>query len=229
MKYLIALSLCLFAVPGLAWQQGEGSFIRGLGRPTTAAAGGGGGAFATDDFNRADGDLAGDTASGGGTWTDPAAGNSDTELLIGTNDVNADAASDWDAYYHSADPASANYYVQGTVFVTDAGRVSLGPALQVLDHNNWVGCFWDGGEGDWNIRKYVTGTLSLVDDGEVTNPPTTARTVKLTRSGTTYTCTSDGTTVATGTDSSFSNAEKAGIAANFTDTDSTFDNFEAGQ
>lgn len=193
------------------------------------SAGGGGSTFATDNFDGRSGDLDGDTASGGGTWTDPALTNSSTEFIVGSNQVTSDDATDWDAYYHSATPPSANYYVQGTVFVTASGRLSMGPAIQVLDHNNWIGCYWHGGEGDWNIYKYVSGSLSLVDDGEVTNPPTTARTVKLSRSGTTYTCTSDGVTVASGTDTSFSNAEKAGIMANFANTDSTFDNFEAGQ
>lgn len=195
--------------------------------PHGAAAGGS--TFATDDFNRADGDLHGDTASGGGTWTDPALTNSTVELNVATNQIAPDDATDWDAYYHSAVPPSADYYVQGTVFIAASGRTSLGPAIQVLDHNNFITCSWDGGEGDWNIKGYGGGIEGLIDDGEVTNPPTTARTVRLTRSGTTYTCTSDGTTVATGTDATFSNAEKAGIGSNFADTDSTFDNFEAGQ
>ncbi len=226
-KTILALALCLLSLPASARMQGSGAFIRGLGRTTTAAAAGGG-AFASDAFTRADGDLTGDSADTGGTWDDPCDGAC-ADFLVATNQIVSNNASDWNAYTVSAVPPSAEYYSQATIFVTDAARTSMGPAVQILDNNNFIGCAWNGGDGDWNIIKYSGGTEGLVDDGEITNPPSTARTVKLTRSGTTYTCTSDGSTVASGTDATFSNAEKAGLMSNFTDTDSTADNFEAGQ
>ena len=224
MRNAIVGLLLFVAIP--AFGKMHPPILRGGGSTGAAA---GGSTFATDAFTRvSDGDLNGDTADTGGTWDDPCDGAC-SDFAIAVNAVVNNNSGDWNAYTVSATPPSAEYYSQGVVFTVLSSRTSMGPAVQILDNNNFIGCNWDGGAGDWNIVKYEGGTLSTVDDGEVTNPPTTARTVKLSRSGTTYTCTSDGTTVASGTDASFSNAEKAGIFSNFSDTDSTIDTLEAGQ
>lgn len=188
---------------------------------TTTPSAGGGGPLTSDDFNRSDGDLNGDTASGGGTWSD-ACGGACNKINVASNQL-TQTGGDFNWYTISTTLTDADYSADAQVTVGSSGHTSPGLLLRGTASEGYFG-YWAG--GTWAIYKYTSSTLSSIGSGcSSTNPPTTTRTVLFSAVGSDLTLKSDGATVCTATDSSITAKGNGGVCAIYPDTTPSLDDF----
>ena len=176
-------------------------------------------AFATDTFASCNGDINGDSLSGGGTWTHSAFTDlSDGQLTAGSSlGYIYQATTGVDCgYYCSPSPANANYDVQLDIVSENAasftnghgmgvmGRVSTSAATGYILYVDWHGLY---------LYKIVNGTYTSLGSYAFTAANNVTYTLKLEMRGTTIKGYLDGTERISVTDSSITAAGKAGIYA----------------
>ena len=187
--------------------------------------------FATDTFTEAsDLTLASHTPEVGGTIVShPDASYTSTATIDAATDrifPNGTAA-----YYYSASPPSADYYVQADFFAAAITSVNAAICGRMDTTANTMYIIRLNNGTSWELRKIVAGTATTI--GSSTNQlPTngTSKTVKLIMSGTSISVLVNGVTEISVTDSAISAAGKAGVrfagAASST-TGFHLDNFSA--
>ena len=203
-----------------------GVFIRVKG---TTAAGGGGAADFTDTFTETVTVVLSLHTEGGTTWADrdsSATGISDD----GATDVAyCGIASDEFGYYNSYTPSDADYCVEGDVKVSGSGKTSMGIALRMATATqDQYFVRYSGGDGQWELYKRVSGTVTGLGTDYTGDVPTTVKSVRLCASSSSLTVYVAGVSRITATDSAITATGKAGIYNYFGDTGATeyIDNIE---
>jgi len=189
----------------------------------------------TDDFNRADGDLTGDTFSGGtNTWADR---NSSVWAIVSNAAacVNIVAGS-FPVEGSTVDVDTADYFVQFTItnWVRNGGQLAVGVAAR-------GGTFPGGGDGygaefSNNVGTPANRIYRWDDDSNLDTDTTTRESgdLKFETDGSTLTCYHNGVSVMTATDTTFTGGagdRKAAITAFgsvVSTNDIAIDNFSTG-
>lgn len=184
--------------------------------------------FTSDTFDRANGDLDGDTASGGGTWT---ARDTLNTITVTTNKAQSNNNTARFGYYNSSTPGSANYTVGGDISVTSSLKVSLAVSLRMVttaDGNNY-NFDWEG--GTWFLNKRVSAADTALGSYVGDDPSVATKTVSIKAAGTTISATVAGTQRISVVDSAISAAGKPALYNGFADTAGagTLDNWNACQ
>lgn len=175
-------------------------------------------AFATDDFSLVSGDIAGDSLSGGGTWTHHGSADlSDGSFQSdGAGKVYQTVTGKDCGYYCSPSPGSADYTVEmdvsstsvdvslGTSGVGVMGRVNTAAATGYIAYVDRTTVY---------IYKIVAGTYTSLGSAAWSPSSSTAYRLRLEMIGTAIKAYIDGTLKVSVTDSSITAAGKAGLYA----------------
>lgn len=166
--------------------------------------------FATDSFTEAsDVVLSAHTGELGATWTKHASYAQTVTVDAATDRIYADGTV---AYYASGTPPSPNYYVQNDVYAASIISTNAGPYGRIdTATDSMYGCRMNNGT-DWQLRVINSGSATTL--GTSANQLPTAgqtKTLRLTMSGSTITCSVNGVVEISVTDGSITAAGKAGV------------------
>lgn len=137
-------------------------------------------------------------------------------------------------YYVSLDPGSNDYYIQASFKVPSSGNV--GPSITVRQKVSAETCYllrWSSG---WNLRRLVSGSVTVLASGDTTNSPVSAEVtgyLEVVDNGVNadYTVKAGGSTIYSGTDTSpITERGRAGAGNYYGDAFSSryIDNLECG-
>jgi hypothetical protein len=173
-----------------------------------------------DNFNRANEAL---TASG--NWTLVAGGTGQANIV--SNQVQYNAADSVGVAYRSPDLASLRQYVQGKQLAGTSGFL----AVQLTDHNNYIGIRRNPSTNVIEVFKRVTGTLTsqaafaeTVGDTDVIRLEFISGTLTVKKNGATLTPTTGSLTVTGGPAST----TRHGLVLRINQNIPYFDDYEAG-
>ena len=172
--------------------------------------------LAADDFNRADGTLAGSTASGGGVW----AGAS--PFLISSNRVGGSVGTNVTVRLAVGQPAQRTTVAMAVLPATGY----VGVTARWTDDNN---CYIAdvGPTGDARLIKFVAGAFSFIGTAAAAGTFVAGDTLGLVVNGTAISVERNGTPIGslTVTDSSLATGNNAGLWNNSADGTYRMDNF----
>lgn len=193
---------------------------------------GGGAVFASDNFTDTAGTLlSAHTPSGGGTWTKHTL-YSETLVITDANRVRKDASANGTVYHHSGTSATADYDVEGVLFVASNIGVFPGIAGRIdTAADTYYFMRYNGTTQVWDLMKAVAGSFTaLGSQGQVLTVGNSYL-MKLQMRGNQIRAYVDGSPLFTAvTDNSIVAAGKAGFrffGANSNTTGYHFDSFTA--
>ena len=188
--------------------------------------------FVSDSFTEgSDTALASHTGETGATWTVHPSYSASTTVWAATDRIIPTGSPQ--CYYASGVPPSADYYVQGSLYVasTIAVNFTIAGRIDTSANNMYIGGYFDGTE--WRIRKCIGGgftTLGTPSTNQLITPGN-AKTVKLVMNGTSLSLYVEGVLeVGPVTDSEISAAGRVGFRSSGGVSDTTgfhLENIEA--
>jgi hypothetical protein len=107
--------------------------------------------------------LSSHTPETGSTWVEHGSYADNCTIDAGNDLIFGAAGGDFCLYYNDASPASADYSVEGYVFVSANGGTYPGVAGRVATAaNTMYRVYYDGADGRWELYKVVAGSSTSI-------------------------------------------------------------------